>query len=200
MADEASTRERILSAAEELFAESGFDATPTSRIAVRAGVPKGLVHYYFHRKPDLLVALVDRLPEEHIDRDAVVAPGDLALTLRRLVAALDAWLDTSSLISHLLWREVDTHGAVRDAVTARFGWMVEEIRAVIRAALPRPAAEADVGSAAELLALAVSYRHSTARHACGSAQQETPVAMERELDFLADALVLGAGQAGPAGA
>lgn len=193
--EDASSRERILTAAEELFAESGFDATPTSRIAERAAVPKGLVHYYFRRKPDLLVALVGRMPEEHIDNAAVVVPGDLALTLRRLVDALDGWLDASSLISHLLWREADTHDVVREAVATRFDWMVAEIRAVIGAALPRPHGDADVGSAAELLALAVSYRHSTARHAGCGAEQEAPAGMERELDFIADALLLGAGRA-----
>lgn len=191
--DDASTRERILTAAEELFAESGFDATPTSRIAERAAVPKGLVHYYFRRKPDLLVALVGRMPDEHIDHAAVVVPGDLALTLRRLVDALDSWLDTSSLISHLLWREADTHEAVREAVAARFDWMIGEIRAVIGAALPRSAGDADIGSAAELLALAVSYRHSTARHAGEGSELEPPLGMPRELDFLAEAL-LGAGR------
>lgn len=205
--EDAPTRERILTAAEELFAESGFDATPTSRIAERAGVPKGLVHYYFRRKPDLLVALVGRLPAEHIDHAAVVVPGDLALTLRRLVGALDGWLDTSSLLSHLLWREADTHDAVRDAVAARFDWMVAEIRAVIGAALPLPDADEggapdaggtagapDVASAAELLALAVSYRHSTARHAVEATGTESPVGMQRALDFLAQALLLGAGR------
>src|ERR1044072_6871675 len=60
---EDSAKERILAAAEELFADSGFDATPTSRIAERAGVPKGLVHYYFNRKRDLLEALVGRVAE-----------------------------------------------------------------------------------------------------------------------------------------
>jgi len=42
--DDPSARERILAAAEELFAEAGFDATPTSRIAGLARLPKGLVH------------------------------------------------------------------------------------------------------------------------------------------------------------
>lgn len=186
---EASTRERILTAAQDLFAERGFDATPTSRIAERAGVPKGLVHYYFRRKPDLLVALIERLPREHIDRSHVVVRGDVASSLRRLVAALDAWLDASPLLSHLLWREADTHDAVRDALTARFRWMVGEIRAVMRAALPDSRRGADVRSAAELLALAVSYRHSTARHIGNG---PLPVAMHRELDFLAEALLRGA--------
>ncbi|MGH4010349.1 MAG: TetR/AcrR family transcriptional regulator [Pseudonocardiaceae bacterium] len=193
--DDASARERILRAAQDLFAQRGFDATPTSLIAERAAVPKGLVHYYFRRKPDLLVALVDRLPQEHIDRTHVVVRGDLAGSLRRLVAALDAWLDASPLLSHLLWREADTHDAVRDALAARFRWMVDEIGAVMRAALPASRRGADVRSAAELLALAVSYRHSTARHTGEGSELRPPVAMHRELDFLAEALMLGAGEA-----
>lgn len=79
---EDSAKERILCAAEALFAESGFDATPTSRIAERAGVPKGLVHYYFRHKADLLTALVERLPDERIEPAAVVVPGDLAGSLQ----------------------------------------------------------------------------------------------------------------------
>lgn len=184
-----SARERILSAAQDLFAESGFDATPTSRIAERAGVPKGLVHYYFRRKPDLLVALVERLPQEHIDHSHVVVRGDIAGSLRRLVAALDAWLDASPVLSHLLWREADTHHVVRDALTARFHWMVDEIRTVIRAALPESRHEANVHSAAELLALAISYRHSTARHAGEDLALAPQLSMHREIDFLAEALV-----------
>jgi AcrR family transcriptional regulator len=151
------------------------------------------VHYYFHRKLDLLVALIERLPREHIDRGQVVVAGDVAGSLRRLVAALDAWLDASPLLSHLLWREADTHDAVREALAARFRWMVGEIRAVMRAALPESRRGADVHSAAELLALAVSYRHSTARHAGAGPPL---VAMHRELRFIADALVLGAGAPG----
>jgi AcrR family transcriptional regulator len=105
---------RILLAAEELFAESGFDATPTSRIAERANVPKGLVHYYFRRKSELLTALIKRLPDEQIDPARIVVPGDIAESLYRLVCELDARLARSRMLSHLLWREADTHKAVRD--------------------------------------------------------------------------------------
>ncbi|MBV8932611.1 MAG: helix-turn-helix transcriptional regulator, partial [Kutzneria sp.] len=81
--EDTSARERILTAAENLFSESGFEATPTSRIAELAGVPKGLVHYYFRRKADLLVALVDRLPDQDIRPEHVVLAGDVATSLRR---------------------------------------------------------------------------------------------------------------------
>ena len=186
--DEPRARERILVAAEELFAESGFGATPTSRIAERAGVPKGLVHYYFRRKPDILVALVDRLPEERFDAEGVVVPGDVAASLHRLVDTLDRALTSSAVLSHLLWREADTHPAVLDALRARFNRIVEQIRAVLAAARPRGGPDADIDCAAHLLASAVSYRHSVARHAEDG--QET---MQRELRFLADAIASGAG-------
>ncbi|MCP2334051.1 TetR/AcrR family transcriptional regulator [Actinoalloteichus caeruleus] len=132
--DGVGARERILTAAGELFAESGFDATPTSRIAERAEVPKGLVHYYFRRKQDLLAALIERLPDVRVDLTSVVVPGDVATSLRQLVAALDRGLDASPLLSHLLWRETDTHPAVRDALDARLRGIVSQIREVLIAA------------------------------------------------------------------
>jgi AcrR family transcriptional regulator len=181
-------RERILGAAEELFATDGFDATPTSRIAARAGVPKGLVHYYFKRKPDLLAALVERLPDERVPPEQVVVPGDIGESLHRLVDVLDRKLDTSAVLSHLLWREADTHPAVLAALRARFDRIVEQITAVIlAAATPGGALLPDVDCAANLLASAISYRHSVARHV-----EEGTAAIRRELHFLADAIAAGA--------
>jgi AcrR family transcriptional regulator len=175
-------RERILQAAEELFAAAGFEATPTSRIAERAGVPKGLVHYYFKRKPDLLCALVERLPDDAVELTDVVVPGDLAGSLHRLVEALDRSLDSSAVLSHLLWREADTHPDVLEALTGRFDRIVAQIREVVLAA-GGPAVADDVEPAAHLLASAVSYRHSIARHS-----DDEQATMQRELRFLAAAL------------
>lgn len=184
--DDPSARERILAAAEELFAETGFDATPTSRIATLARVPKGLVHYYFRRKSDLLTALVALLPDERIEPSKVVVPGDVAESLRRLVAELDARMSASRLLSHLLWREADTHSAVRDALQQRFQRVVAQVRAVIIAAGAGGLAVADVDTASGLLALAVSYRHSVARHA--GEDLDADASMDREVAFIACAL------------
>src|SRR6266849_6174466 len=46
-------RGRILAAAERLFAERGFDHTPTALIAAEARVPQGLIFYHFKTKMDL---------------------------------------------------------------------------------------------------------------------------------------------------
>jgi AcrR family transcriptional regulator len=189
-----SARERILAAAGTLFAESGFDSTPTSRIAEVAGVPKGLVHYYFRRKTDLLAALADRLPQDTVEHERVVVPGNVAESLRLLIAELDARLDASPLLSHLLWREADTHDAVRDALRERYHGLFAEAKAVITAASGGEKL-GDVDSAAALFALAVSYRHSVARH--GEQAGPGDAQMERELAFIADALMLGAGEQRP---
>jgi AcrR family transcriptional regulator len=55
----APARQRILEAAEDLFAADGFDRTATSRIAEAAGVPQGLIFYHFHTKVGLLLELID---------------------------------------------------------------------------------------------------------------------------------------------
>ncbi len=185
--DDPSARERILVAAEELFAEAGFDATPTSKIAAIAKVPKGLVHYYFQKKQDLLAALVERLPDEHIEPARVVVAGDVAASLRRLVAELDARNRASTLLSHLLWREADTHPSVKEALQARFATVVDQVRVVIKAASTGNLPLADIDTAAGLLALAVSYRHSVARHG-DTDDVASADTIDREVDFIARVL------------
>lgn len=54
---------QLLDAAEELFAEHGYAATPLRRVAERAGVNPALVHYYFESKLGLLQAVLDRALE-----------------------------------------------------------------------------------------------------------------------------------------
>jgi AcrR family transcriptional regulator len=55
-------REVIVETAERLFAEHGYDATSTARIAHEAGVPTGLVFYHFATKLELLLAIVHERP------------------------------------------------------------------------------------------------------------------------------------------
>jgi AcrR family transcriptional regulator len=55
----APSRERILDAAQSLFAENGFDGTSTKAIAGRAGVASGLLFYYFGSKQELLDTLIE---------------------------------------------------------------------------------------------------------------------------------------------
>ena len=52
-------KENILSAALELFAGDGYNATSTSRIAKKAGVSEGLIFRHFGSKKGLLQAIME---------------------------------------------------------------------------------------------------------------------------------------------
>jgi AcrR family transcriptional regulator len=54
------SRERILSAALEVFAEKGYEAASISDVTQRAEVSRGLVTYYFATKQLLAAELLDR--------------------------------------------------------------------------------------------------------------------------------------------
>ncbi len=54
------TKERILAAAEALFAENGFSATSHRMITGAAGVNLAAVNYHFHSKEDLIRAVLSR--------------------------------------------------------------------------------------------------------------------------------------------
>jgi AcrR family transcriptional regulator len=103
-------RERILTAAAELFAADGFDATPTSRIAEQAGVPKGLLFYYFPRKRDILTTLLEeRIPESPgLHAAAVVVAGDPAASLVRLAERVGLSRHESVVLRTILFRELGT--------------------------------------------------------------------------------------------
>lgn len=132
-------RERILDAAEALFAADGFDATPTSRIARRAAVAKGLLFYYFPCKMDLLRTLfVERLPVHSLSSVAGIAiPGDVAGSLVRLADKIGLTGRHSQVLSAILFREASTHPDVRDHLCALYAALMELTEAVLDAASPR---------------------------------------------------------------
>jgi len=53
-------RERILAAAERIFARHGFFAARVSEVAKEAGVADGTIYLYFKSKDDLLISLFER--------------------------------------------------------------------------------------------------------------------------------------------
>lgn len=57
----ADTRERVIEAAAEAFAELGFRAASTRNIAARAGTNQGLITYHFKSKEELWRAAMERI-------------------------------------------------------------------------------------------------------------------------------------------
>lgn len=57
MGDTLSTEDKILKAAEEVFQERGYHGARMREIAEKAGINKGLLHYYFKSKEKLFDAI-----------------------------------------------------------------------------------------------------------------------------------------------
>ncbi|MBO0853914.1 MAG: TetR/AcrR family transcriptional regulator [Nocardia sp.] len=131
-------RALILDAAEKLFAAHGFDATATAAIARAAGVPKGLIFYYFPTKDSILCALMaERVPAHPIgDIEAVVAPGDPATSLVNLDAALNLRDHHSSVLRVIMWREADTHPDVRKQLRRMRDQLLDTTARVLQASSP----------------------------------------------------------------
>ena len=162
-------RTRILDAAEELFAEDGFDATPTARVAEAAKVPKGLVFYYFPRKIDLLLTLLqERLPApaKEAVKD-VVRRGDPAGSLLALHSRLGLEDHDSLVLRTIIFRESGTHPEVRDHLRQLRRSLVELTESALDQAVEWTLAKTLRRQAAETF-VSVMLDHANARRAGGA--------------------------------
>src|SRR5699024_3678355 len=86
------TRRRMLQAAEQSFAEGGYDLARVDDIAGRAGVSKSDLYYHFPSKAALLSAPVELRQDEQLPRKVEflrdLAPQDLAGDTAALAAVL----------------------------------------------------------------------------------------------------------------
>ncbi len=82
----AQTRERIIAAATEVFARSGFHGAKVADIAERAGIAYGLVYHYFHNKDDILAAIFTERWGEYVSYLNEV--GDMELGFREQMRRL----------------------------------------------------------------------------------------------------------------
>ncbi|MCC2031101.1 TetR/AcrR family transcriptional regulator [Microbacterium allomyrinae] len=143
------SRTLILDAAERLFAERGFDATPTGAVADLAGVPKGLLFYYFPSKNDLLRTLVgERLELAPIDTSALIARGDPARTLLNVTRRLRELQAESAVRRVIVWREQRTHPEVRAKLHEYRGQLQAIVERVLGASILHPIAARRVRTAA----------------------------------------------------
>lgn len=124
----AETRERLLRAAADVFAERGYDGTRVADIAATAGVSNGALYAHFPSKADLLVNalrthgrhLISELFAADPDRPVV----DLLLTVGRwLPKRRDArgYLIVEALMAAR--RDEDMAGPMREYVGDRAEWL-----------------------------------------------------------------------------
>lgn len=150
MDEQPAARDRILDAAERLFAEHGFAATPTAKIADLAGVPKGLLFYYFPVKADILRALMaERLHFAPIDTAPLIEPGDPEQSLLNVTAKLAEAQAASNVSRIIVWREQRTHPEVQANLLEYRTRMQAVIERVLRESVPRPVPAGRIRAAAQ---------------------------------------------------
>lgn len=94
----AETRERVLAAAEAVFAESGFRGATMAAIAERAGISTGNVYRYFPSKEDLFETLFPESFAEELMRLLKKRVGSLTRTEDLLELDAEARGDAEALL------------------------------------------------------------------------------------------------------
>ncbi len=82
--------DEILDAANELFAERGYDEVSVEDIAHAAGVTRGLVHHYFGGRKEVYIALLERIGAQ---REEQIPPPVGRSARARLADTVSRWLD-----------------------------------------------------------------------------------------------------------
>lgn len=188
------TRERILEAAVEAFAEKGFLGASTREIARRAGTNQGLITYHFRSKDELWRAAADDIFErlggqlaEHLDAVEPADPRERARdAIRQYVRFAAAhpelfriMVDEGRVADERMKWLVDTHLRPRfDAISQG----LLEVAGIEEALVPH-AFYALAGAASLIFAVAPECRRLT------GLDPRTAQAVEAHADYVARLLV-----------
>lgn len=115
------TRARLLSAAEGLFADHGFDRTTMASIAEAAGVTKAMVRYYYGDKGGLHAAVVEAVVTEvlaHLEAN-LPAQADPRGSMADFIEALAAAIISRPSFPRMLLRDYLDGDRIARPETAR---------------------------------------------------------------------------------
>ena len=145
-----SKSERILDAAEELFARHGYDGVTMRQIASKAGVDVALASYHFGKKMDLFHAVFHRRAEDlsvtrrKVLRASQEQAGPGGQTLEQIIEAFllplklaqesqePGWRNYMALLAYVMTSPVWNEELMPDVFDTR----VEEFIDALKAALP----------------------------------------------------------------
>lgn len=140
-------RERILDAAERVFARRGFYTARVSEIAREAGVADGTIYLYFKSKEDVLISLFENRMERVV-RDLSAAVGSEAGARQRIVAFIRTHMrlvhDDPPLAEVLTVELRQSEKFMKEISNPRFGEYLELLAGIIAAGQESGELSADV--------------------------------------------------------
>lgn len=113
--DREATRQTLLAAGVQVFAERGYDAATTREVAQAAGVNEQLIQRYFGGKEGLLLAVIERFGEQ--ERQSCALPPACAGVEAEIVGFLDHQLERACEIGDVT--KVALHRSLCDPQMAR---------------------------------------------------------------------------------
>jgi AcrR family transcriptional regulator len=129
----AETRERLLRAAAEVFAERGYDGTRVADIAAAAGVSNGALYAHFASKADLLADALRTHGRNLLAEMFAADPGrpvvELLLAVGRQLARrrdVRGYLIVEALVAAR--RDEDVARPMREYIAERAGWIAGLMR------------------------------------------------------------------------
>ena len=133
----ASTREKILDVALDLFTDQGFDGTSMREIAGRLGITKPSIYYHFASKEEILLALHTRMHQ--LSKDALVRLTGPTISLATWGSALNELLDQMTAQRKLFLMHERNHAALEKLHRTPHGGGHTDIQQRLRQALADPA-------------------------------------------------------------
>ncbi|MFZ0140124.1 MAG: TetR/AcrR family transcriptional regulator [Aeromicrobium sp.] len=123
------SRERLLQAAVEAFAEKGFTATTTRDIATRAGMSPAAVYVHHDTKESLLftVSLEGHQAALAVIRTAAAIEGDQVARLRQMVREFSTWHAVNSRVGRIVQYEFDALTPEHRAEIADYRRQIERV-------------------------------------------------------------------------
>ena len=166
-ADARRNRERVLRAAQQMFAADGLDV-PLDEIARSAGVGPGTVHRHFPAKEDLFLAVaIDQLEQLAAQAKALAATGDPATALfTQLSAMMASGAENVAVKSALAAAEFDLRTAAPDVAAD----LTRQVKDLLDRAQAARAVRGDV-TVEEVMAL-VAGAFAAIRHAGAEASRQ----------------------------
>ena len=151
------TREKILAAAEEIFAEKGIWGARVDEIAERAGVNKRMLYAYFGNKEQLYVKVLERLYLRVSEHEAKLSAENFGCVeaIPRIVRHyFDFLRENRSFVKLVMWENLNEgrYLATSDASSIR-GVSLEGLRQKLKEGIARGELRPDV----DLNAVIVSF-------------------------------------------
>jgi TetR/AcrR family fatty acid metabolism transcriptional regulator len=133
--DRSEKRERILAAAERVFAEHGFFHARVSEIAREAKVADGTIYLYFKNKDDLLISLFESRMEHVTDELAAAiaaAPPDPAARLGAFVVTYTRLVVGNPALAEVLTVELrQSSKFMKEYQNPRFGDFLKLLAGIV---------------------------------------------------------------------